>query len=200
MPITVDALILALNAGVREYNTDAMGLTNTPGSILGTPTPPNYNKLGVQIYGTSVTAAQNLHSTNAITNARFTAAANTGDAAPNFKVKSYLDNPVVCSVGTSGSVGKIAFYLLHQNASGNFLWDHTSETTAYTHGFPNGYASIIPYATAEGDILKQADVFMVITVSPAIAVTAGGYLTVKGWASGVSGSESFTYVTLQSGS
>ena len=204
MPITVDALKLALNAGVRQYDTNELGLTDlTPGQ---NDEGPMYNVLAVQIFGTAVTNAQNLQSPDSRTDARFTVANATPDSVdPNFKVKSYLDRPVVCPVSKNGAVGKIAFILIHYNkygSSGNesFTWTHTSESTVWADtGFPNEYPYMMSGQDNENGLYGQADVFMVITISPAISVTAGGYLTVKGFASGVTGSDSYTYVTLQSG-
>ena len=204
MPITVDALKLALMAGVRDYDTNQLGLTSlTPGQ---NDEGPLYNVLAVQIFGTAVTNAQNLQSPDSRTDARFTAADATPDSvAPNFKVKSYLDKPVVCSVSKNGAVGKIAFILIHNRYQlpmiNSFTWTHTSESTVWTNeGFPNEHPYMVSDQSNENGLYGQADVFMVITISPAISVTAGGYLTVKGFASGVTGSDSYTYVTLQSGS
>jgi hypothetical protein len=195
MPITLFALQAALNNGIKSYDvSDSTGLDWS--DALGSSTI--FDTLIVQIFGTSCIASQNLHSGSDATVATgFTSAADTGDAAPNFKVKSYLGAPAVCPVGTSGTVGKIAF-ALNQAGRDAFL-THTSTTVFAGTTFPNDYASVPVHTTGASGGELFGDVFMVITVSPGIAVTAGGYLTVKGY-TGVGGSDSFTYVTLQSGS
>ena len=193
MPITVDALVLGLTAGAKSYNTGELGFAGGQGSTY------DQNRLLVQIFGSSVTAAQDLHAgESSYTTATFTTPATTGDAAPNFKVKSYLNAPVICPVGASGTVGKIAFSLQQQAGADKIT--NASESVHANYTFPNLYNGIPPYATEIGTGTAMGDIFMVITVSPGIAVTEGGYLTVKGWATGVTGSDSFTYITLQSGS
>lgn len=201
MPITIDALIVGLTAGAREF---------TPSSLWGSVSVP-YNKLMVGIFGSAVTTAQSLNDSNIMTAASFTVPTTTGAAAPNFQVKSYLDSPVVCNVVTAagtGTVQKIAF-VLTQDAGDPGTGPGSGPTTfSATDGLTiESGANIMGYgndATTIPDSLNEpyscADVFMVITVSPGIAVTSGGYLTVKGYVSGVSGSNSFTYITLQSGS
>lgn len=194
MPITVDALVLGLTAGAKSYNTGALGFAGGNGASF------NHDKLIVQIFGSSVTAAQNLHAgSESRTAAVFTTPATTGDAGPTFKVKSYLNAPVICPVGGSGTgtVGKIAFSL--QQSSGSYKITNTSETVWKDNHFPNLYNDIPSYSEDAESGTAMGDIFMVITVSPGINVTEGGYLTVKGYASGVTGSESYTYITLQSG-
>lgn len=190
MPITVDALVLGLTAGAISFKPNELQFSNFT-------TNPTYNNLKVQVFGTGVVSGQALQT--AAQNGSFSTATNTGDAAPNFKVKTYLSAPVVCPIATTGNAGKIAFAITHPNGGANSIAPGATETAATADGFGN--QAPIP-AVASGDLFTEAygDVFMVITVSPAIAVTAGGYLTVKGWQSGVSGSENYTYVTLQSGS
>lgn len=199
MPITVDALVVGLTAGVKTYSSFALQFTGDD-ATYGT----TFSRHFVQIYGSAVTNAQNLHDGSSMTTSVMTAPATTGAAAPNFQVKSYLNAPVVCPVATTGTVTKIAFALAHESRSGSGQISTTSETTTFTTtsgntagGFCNGNPTI-PYVGSSDT--NFGDIYMVITLSPGIAVTAGGYLTVKGWASGVSGSDSFTYVTLQSGS
>lgn len=187
MPITVTALQAALNNGIKSYDLYPLGWKASTDV---------YNKLLIQIFGSSVLSTQNLHGgTSSVAATGFTSAANTGDAAPNFKVKSYLGAPAVCPVGTSGTVAKIAFALVDPDSS--FLVNITSETAYSTvsHVWPNGSTTIPEFDAPR----YEGDIFMVITVSPGISVTSGGYLTVKGY-TGVGGSDSFTYVTLQSGS
>lgn len=199
MPITVDALVLGLTAGVKSYDTAQLSFCPTDGNYGNT-----FSRHYVQIYGTSVINAQKLHTGPGKTDSVMTTPVTTGDAAPNFKVKSYLNAPVVCGVGTSGTVTKIAFALAHVSRSSDNQFLTTSETGQFTTdgngfaagGYCNAYASV-PSAGLPDPSL--GDVYMVITLSPGIAVTAGGYLTVKGY-TGVGGSDSFTYVTLQSGS
>lgn len=191
MPITVIALQAALDSGIKSYNPTNLGWADPYDQYAV------YNQLIIQIFGASVLAANNLHGgANAIVDTGFSSAADNGDAAPNFKVKSHLGAPAVCSVGTSGTVEKIAFCLQLIDAR-DFL-EPTSETAynAAFGGYPNGATAIPEHKEVSNTF---TDIFMVITVSPGISVTAGGYLTVKGY-TGVTGSENFTYVTLQSGS
>lgn len=199
MPITIDGLIKGLTAGARDFQ---------PSSIGWGTVNTFYDKLMVGIFGSAVTTAQSLNDTNIMTTARFTAPATTGATAPNFQVKSYLDSPVVCDVATSGTVQKIAFVLTQDDGDPSTGPGASPTTFSATDGliikagstnmgYGNDATTIPPEALGD---YSAADVFMVITVDPGIAVTAGGYLTVKGYASGVAGSDSFTYITLQSGS
>lgn len=198
MPITIDALIEGLTAGAREFRPVSMGWGTV--EVL-------YDKLMVGIFGSDVTTAQSLNDSNIMTSASFTVPATTGAAAPNFQVKSYLDSPVVCDVAKSGTVQKIAFVLTQNDGNPGTGPGQSPNTFSATDGLVitsggsnMGYgndATTIPKSLSD---YSAADVFMVITVSPGIAVTAGGYLTVKGYASGAAGSDSFTYITLQSGS
>jgi hypothetical protein len=198
MPITVDALTIALTAGIQKYRLVDLGWWNN--QVAGNF--PEHNQHIVMIYGETVTNTHRLHSTStsAITSSKFTNPANTGDAAPNFKVKSYLDAPIVCPVGTSGTVQKIAFALVLEDQADQYELISSTNETSFTGGVGNN-ATTIPASTISADDKdKYGDIYMVITVSSGIVVTQGGFLTVKGFSAGVAGSDSFTYVTLQSGS
>ena len=196
MPITIAALTEALTNGIRSYNTNDLEFSNAPVNQLYAPI---HDRLLVQIFGTAVTDAQNLHYGSSYTTAQFTLPTDAGTAAPNYKVKSYLNAPVVCPVGGSGTsvVTKIAFALVHNSGEWNDIAGAANELM-FNGGTGNNAIALTEPWTTENH--WHGDIFMVITVSPGISVTAGGYLTVKGWASGVSGSDSYTYVTLQSGS
>lgn len=196
MPITIDALRNALTAGIIEYDTNSLELTTTPDGDFD----PRYNKLLVQIFSSAVITNQNLQSGSAATTAKFTTpTVDPTGTGTNYKVKSYLNAPVVCSVGGSGGsiVSRIAFALVHHSGVHTTITPTINETT-FSAGTGNMATTLTPATT--GEETTNGDVFMVITVSPGITVTGGGYLTVKGWANGVTGSDSHTYITLQSGS
>lgn len=187
MPITVDALILGLTAGAISYDPKALEMADWPGNSV-------YGSLSVQVYGTGVISGQKLQDAPT-TNAVFTAPADA--TSGNFKVKSYLNAPVVCPISTSGTASKIAFALNYSDHAAKDLAPGATETVGYAYGAGNQQAIRASGSTV--DIMRFGDIFMVITMSPGIVVTAGGYLTVKGYSAGVSGSDSFTYITLESG-
>jgi len=199
MPITLFALKLALNAGVREYNLHTLGYNLNESGIHV------HDRRLVQIFGSAVTRAQNLHdvSSDSATTATFTAAADLNSTT----VKSYLNAAAVCPVGTSGTCARIAFALLNSEYSTREYscivapapaTEIVSETVI-SGGRGNNATTLPSQINASGAIPDFGDCFMVITLDPTIAVTAGGYLTVKGY-TGAGGSDSFTYITLQSGS
>lgn len=189
MPITVDALVLGLTAGCKSFNSNDLQFT-------GFSSPLVTNQLAIQVYSSAVTTGLNLQS-GCETNATFTTPADI--TSGNFKVKSYLSAPVVCPIATSGTATKIAFALRAPVAGTASLGVGATEADKFTHGFGN--TSVIPtYSSLDTSNDEYGDIFMVITMSPGIAVTAGGYLTVKGYDAGVVGSDSFTYITLESGS
>lgn len=198
MPITKEALIAGLTAGVKSYNTDTLEFTNFGSNLAKT-----HDLLLVQVFGNAVITAQNLQDVSgvngSVANASFSTPAEIAGTPPI--VKSYLDAPVVAPISTTGNVGKIAFalvsssYAIAQSVPRNIA---AANETEFSLGSGNNATTIPDYTENVAD--PRGDIFMVITVDPAIAVTAGGYLTVKGYASGVVGSDSFTYVTLQSGS
>lgn len=193
MPITVDALILGLTAGAKSYDPEALEFATAAANS------EVHDYLSVQVFASSLLAGQKLQNTPVSSaGTSFTTPVTTGAAGPGFKVKSYLNAPVVCPIHTSGTATKIAFAINHASAaSGDLTEDGVGN---YANGTGNTKVVSGAPVTESAKATKQGDIFMVITMSPGIAVTEGGYLTVKGYAAGVSGSDSFTYITLESGS
>lgn len=211
MPITEAALILGLTAGVKSYDTQVLGWSNW--TLNNTVSRKLHNVLLMQAFqGTQVIDANNLTNIAGTNGAKagttFSTPVSTGVAGPHFRAKSHLQAPVVMPIATSGTVTKIAFALVSANTwisvAPHSIHFSLVETTPgvnaerkYTLAEGNE-AIAIPSSTGDNNAFR-GDVFMVITVHPAIAVTAGGYLTIKGFKTGQTGSDSFTFVTLQSG-
>jgi len=195
MPITVAALVLGLTAGCKEYDPELLGYANWTGS--GFP----YNQLAVQVFKTGITTGNKLQNlSRKETDGYFTTPVGLVTAHPNFSVKSYLSKPFVCPISvTDVGANKIAFALLHGSASNPDLGTQATESVPSEYASGNQQALPTTVDNVDANITKRGDVFMVITMSPGIAVTAGGYLTVKGY-TGAGGSDSYTYITLASGS
>jgi hypothetical protein len=193
MPITVDALILGLTAGCKNYDPELLGYANWTGSGFV------YDQLAVQVFKTGITTGNKLQ-TYSRKEADFTTPVGLVTTHPNFSVKSYLSAPVVCPISvTDAGANKIAFALLHGAASNPDLGTQATESTPTEYASGNTQTLPTTVDTNDLNMTKRGDIFMVITMSPGIAVTAGGYLTVKGY-TGAGGSDSHTYITLASGS
>lgn len=216
MAVSLQALKDAITAGIVQYNTHEMGFqTGGSGAWGGEQVGPVYSKLIVQVFGSDITVAQNLHEGPALASTVFSAAYN--DSQPlgvENAVKSYLSAPVVCPIKTTGTVTKIAFALVHEYTGnddpvGAVLPKTLTET--YHNGVIESGLNSFVHANNISDVpastpivvdgqssVNYGDVFMVITLDSGVSVTAGGYLTVKGYDGSTEPSKNHTYVRIES--
>lgn len=223
MPITNEGLQVGLTAGVRVYDLKELGWITSaePGSrykdtlfivcssetdmMKGNPDEPRFaSDNGILSEGTHGedayfgTLGLSEEGTQSIYGKIFTEP-EIVVGTPN-KVKSYLSGSCVLPIGKTGTVQTILFALgCSVDVAPDMAGDSIFSFVANGWGEGNRVLNEDTIPTViTGSASALGDMFMGIQVSPGIPVTAGGFLTIKGYDGTNENSKSFTYVTLES--